>query len=40
MYYGALSIGALENTLQISCHLCDLEYSFRELSIKIIYIII
>ena len=37
MYYCALSLGVLEHTLQISCHLCNLvclKYIFRELSLK------
>ena len=39
MYYCAQSLGVLQHTPQISCHLCDLvcfgvAYSFRELSLK------
>ena len=41
MYYCAQSLGVLQHTPQISCHVCDLvcfgvpvAYSFRELSLK------
>ena len=42
MYYCAQSLGVLQHTPQISCHLCDLvcfgvAYSFRELSPKKYY---
>ena len=42
MYYCALSLGVLEHTPQISCHLGVLEYrlySFRELSLKKILLV-